>query len=132
MLYLLQLLTLNIFGGYQSKGILPTLQNFVLIAANRFDNPFNSWGEELYSGYDEHRRRASVWARITLLFHAVVISGSLAFGQPLLAVLVSGSPFMANFWRYFVGVPMHCGLKSNDTDFRKSVRTIIYLSLIHI
>ena len=124
MLYLLQLLTLNIFGGYQSKGMLPTLQNFVLIAANRFDNPFNSWGQELYSGYDEHRRRASVWARITLLFHAVVISGSIAVGQPILAVLISGSPFIANFWRYIVGVPMHCGLKSNNTDFRKSVRTI--------
>ncbi|MGB1105642.1 MAG: fatty acid desaturase [Candidatus Puniceispirillaceae bacterium] len=123
-LYLLQLLTVNIFGGYQSKGIVPTLHNFLAIAANRFDNPFNSWGEELYEGYDEHRRRASAWARITLLFHAVVIGGAFAIGQPILALLISGSPFIANLWRYLVGVPMHCGLKSSDTDFRKSVRTI--------
>ncbi len=77
--------------------MLPTLQNYVLIAANRFDNPFNSWGEELYSGYDEHRRRTSVWARITLLFHAIVISGSLAVGQPILAVLISGYPLRNQF-----------------------------------
>jgi len=123
-LYLLQLLTVNIFGGYQSKGILPTLHNFVAIAANSFNNPFNSWGEELYDGYDEHRRRASNWARITLLFHSFIIAGSFAISQPLLAVLISGSPFIANLWRYLVGVPMHCGLKSSDNDFRKSVRTI--------
>ena len=122
--YMLQLCTVNIFGGYQSKGIVPTVQNFLLIAANRFDNPYNSWGEELYEGYDEHRRRAANWARITLLFHAVIIGGAFAIGQPILAVLISGSTFFANLWRYLVGVTMHCGLKSNDTDFRKSVRTI--------
>ena len=79
--YLLQLLTVNIFGGYQSKGIAPTLHNFLAIAANRFDNPFNSWGEELYEGYEDHRRRASAWARITLLFHGVAIGGAFVFGQ---------------------------------------------------
>ena len=123
-LYILQLFTLNIFGGYQSKGVIPTLHNFFSIAAMRFDNPFNSWGEELYDGYDTHRRNAARWARLTLLFHGLVISGSIAIGQPILAILISLSPFIANWWRYFVGVPMHCGLKSNDNDFRKSVRTI--------
>mgnify|MGYP006207518493 FL=1 len=59
-----------------------------------------------------------------MLFHAVVIGGAFAIGQPILALLISGSPFIANLWRYLVGVPMHCGLKSSDTDFRKSVRTI--------
>lgn len=122
--YIFQLFTVNIFGGYQTKGIVPTLHNFINIAANRFDNPYNSWGEELYEGYDEHRRKATMWARTTLLFHAFVIGGAIAIGYPILAVLISGSTFIASWWRYFVGVPMHCGLKSNDSDFRKSVRTI--------
>ncbi len=123
-LYILQLFTVNIFGGYQSKGIVPTLQNFIQIALGRFDNPFNSWGTELYAGYDEHRKKAAVWARITLLAHGAIILMAFASGNPILAVLISGAPFIANWWRYFVGVPMHCGLKSNETDFRKSVRTI--------
>jgi fatty acid desaturase len=123
-LYVLQLFTVNIFGGYQSKGIVPTLSNFCAIAANRFDNPYNSWGAELYDGYDEHRRKAANWARLTLLFHAGVIAGAFAIGQPIVAVLISGAPFTANLWRYLVGVPMHCGLQSNSDDFRKSVRTI--------
>ncbi len=123
-LYILQLFTVNIFGGYQSKGIVPTLQNFIQIALGRFDNPFNSWGTELYAGYDEHRKKAAVWARITLLAHGAIILMAFASGYPILAVLISGAPFIANWWRYFVGVPMHCGLKSNETDFRKSVRTI--------
>ena len=123
-LYILQLFTVNIFGGYQSKGIVPTLQNFIQIALGRFDNPFNSWGTELYEGYDEHRKKAAAWARITLLVHGGIILAAFASGYPILAVLISGSTFIANWWRYFVGVPMHCGLKSNETDFRKSVRTI--------
>ncbi len=123
-LYILQLFTVNISGGYQSKGLLPTVHNFLCIATNRFDNPYNSWGEELYEGFDEHRRRATNWARITLLFHAVLVAGAFAIGHPILALLTSGSPFLANWWRYFVGVTMHCGLKSNETDFRKSVRTV--------
>lgn len=45
-------------------------------------------------------------------------------GEPILAVLLSGSVFIANWLRYFVGVPMHCGLRSNVPDFRKCVRTI--------
>ena len=123
-LYILQLFTVNILGGYQSKGFLPTVHNFLCIATNRFDNPYNSWGEELYEGFDEHRRRATNWARITLLFHAALVAGAFAIGHPILALLTSGSPFLANWWRYFVGVTMHCGLKSNETDFRKSVRTV--------
>lgn len=123
-LYLLQLFTVNITGGYQSRGILPTLKGHIKIALNQFDNPFNSWGEELYQGHDKQRMKAVNWARTVLLFHACVIIGSVAIGQPIIAVIVSGSTFIANWHRYFVGVPMHCGLRSNISDFRKCVRTI--------
>ena len=123
-LYLLQLFTLNVTGGYQSRGLIPTLKNFVEIALNRFDNPFNSWGAELYEGHPEERMKAVRWARSVLLGHTAVIAICIGVGEPLVAVLVSGSVFFANWLRYFVGVPMHCGLRSHVSDFRKCVRSI--------
>ena len=59
-----------------------------------------------------------------LLFHAAVVVASVAMGDPVVAVLLSGSAFIANWLRYFVDVPMHCGLRSGVADFRKCVRTI--------
>ena len=123
-LYLLQLFTLNVTGGYQSRGLVPTVKNFVEIALNRFDNPFNSWGPELYEGHREERMKAVRWARTVLVGHAILIAFFLGIGEPVAAILVSGSPFFANWLRYFVGVPMHCGLRSRVPDFRKCVRTI--------
>ena len=123
-LYLLQLFTVNVTGGFESRGLVPTVRNFLKIALNRLDTPFNEWGEELYEGETEERMKAVRWARLVLLFHTVVIVGAIALGEPILAVLVSGHIFIGNWLRYFVGAPMHCGLKSNVPDFRKSVRTI--------
>ena len=123
-LYLLQLFTVNVTGGYQSRGLVPTLGNFIQLARNRLDNPFNSWGPELYEEHPEEGRKAASWARLVLLFHSAVIVASVALGEPIVAVLVSGSVFIANWLRYFVGVPMHCGLRSGVADFRKCVRTI--------
>jgi fatty acid desaturase len=123
-LYLVQLFTFNIFGGYQSKGIIPAIKNSITLAMDKFDNPFNSWGSELYVDHKKERREARNWARKLLLFHGLVVFGSIASGHWILAVLISGSVFIANWYRYFVGVPMHCGLRSNVPDFRKSVRTI--------
>ena len=123
-LYLLQLFTVNVTGGYQSRGLIPTVKNFVVIALNRFHNPFNSWGTELYEGHPEERMKAARWARIVVLGHAGAIVVFIAVGEPVLAVLFSGSVFFGNWLRYFVGVPMHCGLRSHVPDFRKCVRTI--------
>ncbi|NKC14487.1 MAG: fatty acid desaturase [Gammaproteobacteria bacterium] len=123
-LFLLQLFTFNITGGYQSRGLIPTLKNFIKLACNRFDNPFNSWGSELYADHPEEQAKAARWARTVLLFHTGVIVVSIAAGQPVIALIVCGAVFIANWHRYFVGVAMHCGLRSNVPDFRKCVRTI--------
>ena len=122
--YLLQLFTVNITGGYHSRGLIPVLRNFIAIALNRFDKPFNYWGPELYEGHHEARMKAVRWARLVLLLHAVSIVFFVGIGQPILAVLVSGSIFFAGWLRYFVGVTQHCGLRSNVADFRKCTRTI--------
>ncbi|MDH3639675.1 MAG: fatty acid desaturase, partial [Gammaproteobacteria bacterium] len=116
--YLLQIFTVNITGGYQSRGLIPTLKNFFEVALNRMDNPFNSWGRELYAGHPVEQAKAVRWARLVLIFHLGVIAGALAIDEPIIAVLVSGSVFIANWLRYFVGVPMHCGLRSGVADFR--------------
>lgn len=124
LLYLLQLFTFNLTGGYQSRGFIPTVWGHLKIAANRFDNPFNSWGEELYAGHDSQRKLAVQWARKILAFHTGLLIFCIAIGEPIVALLITGSNFIANWWRYFVGVPMHCGLKPSNSDFRKCVRTI--------
>ena len=123
-LYLLQLFTVNITGGYHSRGLIPVLRHFIAIALNRFDRPFNYWGPELYEGHHEERMKAVRWARLVLLLHAVSIVFFVGIGEPILAVLVSGSIFFAGWLRYFVGVTQHCGLRSNVADFRKCTRTI--------
>ncbi|OED42043.1 fatty acid desaturase [Chromatiales bacterium (ex Bugula neritina AB1)] len=123
-LYILQLFTFNIFGGYQSRGVIPTVRGFIDIALNRFSNPFNSWGEELYQGHDVHRQQAVKWARVVIAFHVGVAVFALVIDQPILILLISGSVFVANWHRYFVGVTMHCGLRSGVSDFRKCARSV--------
>lgn len=122
--YMIQLFTFNIFGGYQSKGLIPTIKNTIELALGKFHSPYNSWGDELYAGYETHAKNATLWARITLLGHIALAVCFVAMGHPILILLVSGAVFIANWWRYFVGVTMHCGLKGDETDFRKSVRSI--------
>ena len=123
-LYLLQLFTVNIAGGYQSRGLVPNVRQFANVALDRFDNPFNYWGRELYEGFPKQRKRAANWARLVLGLHGAVIVLSFAVGEPVLAVIVSGSPFIANWLRYFVGATQHCGLRSNVPDFRKCCRSV--------
>ena len=123
-LYLLQLFTFNIFGGYQSRGLVPTISHFFNIAIDRFSNPFNSWGTELYEGYPKHRKEALNWARLVIGIHLLVFIISSLTGYLIISFLFSCSVFIANAHRYFVGVPMHCGLKDNINDFRKCARSI--------
>ena len=121
-LYLLQLFTINLFGGFESQPLVPAVRsNF----RNALRRPFiHQWPEDLYRAHPEHRERSVRLSRITLLFHATVLGVSIATGYWLIGVLVSFSFCIANWLRYLVGVPMHCGLRDNVADFRKCVRTI--------
>ena len=92
---------------------------------DRFSNPFNSWGAELYEGYPKHRREALNWARLVIGIHLLIFIVSALTGYLVISFLFSCSVFIANAHRYFVGVPMHCGLKDNINDFRKCARSII-------
>ena len=121
-LYLLQLFTINLFGGFESQPLLPAVR---LTLRNALRRPFlHPWPEDLYEAHPEFRAKSVRFSRITLLFHAVVLGVSIATGYWLIGVLVSCSFCVANWLRYLVGVPMHCGLRDNVADFRKCVRTI--------
>ena len=125
-LHILQIFTFNITGSFESRGILPIIKYFSNTACNRFgESFFNYWDEELYKDAPIERMKAVKWARMVLFGHFLILIFSLAIGEPILILLLSVHLFIGTWLRYFVGVPMHCGLRSNVADFRKSTRTII-------
>ena len=124
-LFLLQLLTLNVVGAPHEPYSLPIVQNVAATVKLAFTGRFSKeWLEAVYADQPEARRKSVAWARIILLFHAVVVAVSIAFGWWPLMLVVTFAPFTANWLRYFVGVPMHTGLKDNVSDFRLCVRSI--------
>ena len=62
--------------------------------------------------------------RLVLLIHVIVAVAAIVSGYWMIAVLFSGHIFIGNWLKYFVGFPMHCGLRDNVPDFRLCVRTI--------
>ena len=123
-LYLIQLFSVNIFGGEKSYGFLPTVNNLLKIALNNLKNPFNGWDIRLYAELKKEGEKAVIWARTVLIFHLFVLIFSFSINHPILALIISGHRFIANWLNYFVGTPMHCGLRTNVPDFRKCVRSI--------
>lgn len=128
-LHLLQLFTLNLTGGYMSLGMLPTVGNTAKLAlTGQFGKNVNpgggTWMEELYENEEAEKRKAIQWSRVLLLFHLTIIGVSIRFSLWILPLLITFAPFIANWWHYLVGVPMHTGLKDNVSDFRLCVRTI--------
>ena len=118
---LLQLFTVNFAFRTECNAFFYTLRRIVATAFNRYDD---AWIRDLYEGQPEARRQAVKWARFVLAFHVVTIGVFIGIGQPILAVLVSGHHFIGNWLKYFVSLPMHCGLRDNVPDFRLCVRTI--------
>ena len=123
-LYLLQLFTFNITGGFESRGLFPTMRGLFRVAADRMEQPYNEWGKELYAEFPEERLKAVHWARYLIAVHLSFALFAVLIGYPILILIVSLHPFIGNWLRYFVGAPMHCGLQSDVSDFRKCVRTI--------
>lgn len=120
--YLIQLFTFNIFGGVESNGFIPTMKRiFKPAILGKFEG---KWRECVFTDQPMARKKASNWARLLLLFHISLVTVSLALKVWILPVLVTFAPFIANWWRYFVAVPMHAGLRNNVPDFRLCARTI--------
>ena len=135
-LYLLQLCTFSVTGGFESNGLIPLVRGVGGTAFGFFPRAAapsapgatlrigEAWVRALYEAHPEERAKSVRWARLTLLGHALVIAAGAATGLWLLPLLVSFPLLFGNVWRYFVGVPMHCGLRDNVPDFRKCVRSV--------
>ena len=123
--YLLQLFTLNLTGGFATRGVRITIVGTIRTAFGGysvFSTP--GWLEDLYANRPEARRRAVRWARFVLLIHAAVAVVSIVNGLWIVPILFSLGPDIANWHAYFIGAPMHCGLRDDVPDFRKCVRSI--------
>ncbi len=99
------------------------LKNTVKLAVfGKFDR---EWSEAIFPDDDpESQKDAKNWARAILVFHAAVLVVAAVFNLWMLPVLITLANFVGNWWRYFIGVTMHTGLRDNVPDFRKCCRTI--------
>ncbi len=123
--YLAQLFTLNLFGGFATRGIVTWMWGMLKTAVG-FYSVFSTpgWLEALYANRPDVRPWAVNWARFLLVFHVGAAIVCFALGLWIVPVILSVAPFIANWLGYFVGVPMHCGLRDDVPDFRLCVRSI--------
>jgi len=131
-LLLLEMFTINV------RGMIRVLLDTIRMARGQFDRSIfvgsspsvngargaTQWTEALSQVHPETYRAAVRWARIVLLFHATVIVISIVFQLWWIAIVVTGANFIGNWWRYFVVMPQHAGLRENVPDFRLSVRSM--------
>ena len=136
LLFVVQLFCLNLTGGPGGDGLIPRVRDTLRTALGRplakdaigdtepLTPAAQEWLAALYQAHPEERIKAVRWARKILLFHAVVIAIAIVFQLWLLPVFITLSRFLMNWWRVFVFLPMHCGLRDNVADFRKCTRSI--------
>jgi fatty acid desaturase len=109
-LFLLQLFTFNVVGARNEPYSFPFAHNVAATVKLAFSRRFSKeWLEAVYADQGEARQKSVNWARLVLLFHAAVIAVSIVFKLWMLPVLVTFAPFIANWLRYFLSVPMHSG-----------------------
>lgn len=128
-IYMIQLITVNIAGGFESLGVIPTIGGTLRLAlTGRFGTMVgisDNWLEAIFTpNMQAERKRAIAFARFLLLFHGAVIAVSIVFQLWPLMLVVTFGTFIGNWLRYLVGVPMHTGLRTNVPDFRKCARTV--------
>jgi fatty acid desaturase len=124
-LFILQLLTLNVVGARNEPYSWPIVSNVGAAVRLAFSGRFGKeWLEAVYADQGEARKKSIRWARLMLAFHLAVIVVSIVLRLWPLPLVVTFAPFIGNWLRYFVGAPMHTGLKDNVDDFRLCVRTI--------
>ncbi len=129
--FLIQLFSINLLTQrgrtFGKGGLISTVVVTLLAAFGRVgptDASINEWIRALHEDQPEEYRKSIWWSRLLLVFHGAIITLSIVSGQWILAIIISASPFIANWLSYAVGMTQHCGLKENDPDFRKCVRSI--------
>lgn len=129
--FLVQLLTINLMTQpgrtFGKGGLLSTIYVTFLNAQGRvgsLDIPSQEWQQALHEDQPELHKSAIWWARFLLVFHGLIVLASLLSGYWVFALIITASPFIAGWAAYALGMTQHCGLKENDSDFRKCVRTV--------
>ncbi len=131
-LHLVQLLTLNIVGGLKEPYSFPIVQNVWGTLKLAFTGrQSREWLNAVFEGHEKELKKAATWARVLLLFNAAVIAVSIVFRIWPLALIVSLAPFIANWWRYILFIPMHTGLRDNVDDHRLCVRSMTLDPISH-
>jgi fatty acid desaturase len=121
LLHLLQLFTINITGGPESTGLIPTVRKTLMTVFNRYED---EWLIALYADQPGERVKAVNWIRFVLLVHVLVAVAAIASGYWIVVIVFSCHMFFGNWLKFFVALPMHCGLRDNIPDFRLCVRSI--------
>jgi fatty acid desaturase len=129
--FLVQLLTFNLLTQpgrtFAKGGLLATIYVTLLGAlgkAGSQDVPRQEWLQALHEDQPAEHQNAMWWDRFVLLFHGAVILASLLSGYWVFMFIISFSPFIGNWGSYLLGMTQHTGLKENDSDFRKCVRSV--------
>ena len=125
-LYILQILTINFTGGPVTSGLIPVVKGTFQTAfgGNGESVISKEWSTALYESHPKERKSAIQWARSIIAFHSFIIIVTVYSEFWILPFILTIQQFIANWLRYFVGLPMHCGLRSNVNDFRKCTRSI--------
>ena len=88
------------------------------------DTPARKWLIALRADQPREMRNAMWWARLVLLFHALVLAVTVVTGLWVLPILLSVATFIGPWWVYTVGITQHTGLRDDVADFRKCVRSV--------
>ncbi len=129
--FMLQIFTINLLTQrgrtFSQGGLIGTVLANLNMALGRGETggaPGDSWARALHADQPEEYRKSMRWSRILILFHGTVLLIAIVTGLWVLPLIFSASVFIANWIRYFVALPQHCGLQDNVNDFRKSVRSM--------
>ena len=129
--FLLQMFTINLFtqpgrtfgkGGLLSTVAVTLLAAFGKVGTEEISS--NEWLIALHEDQPEQFKKSIWWSRLLLLFHGSILIIAIVSGLWVLPFIFSLFPFIGNWLSYFLGLPQHCGLQQNTTDFRKSVRSM--------
>ncbi len=129
--FLLQMMTVNLLTRkgrtFGKGGLLATLQSTVLAAMGQSGSTevaSNEWLVALHSDQPAQHQKSVWWSRFLLVAHGAIVVLSLVSGHWIFILIVTVPSFFTNLPAYLVGMTQHCGLKQNDADFRKCVRSI--------
>ena len=134
-LFVVQLFTINLFSrGPGTDGFYHRVRATFRTAFGKLaetdalgeplEEGVQEWFAALYAAHPEERSKAVRFARLILLFHAVVIVVAVVFQLWLLPVFITLSRSLANWMKAPAVFLQHAGLRDNVADFRKNTRTI--------